>query len=359
MSDEYRVEIDQVDREQWGALLDRFLDASLYQTWAYGAVRWDEANSSHVVLYRGDEPVAVAQARIAKLPVLGGIAHMRSGPLWRRRDAEDDLEHLRRIVRAMREEYVRRRGLVLRMIPHAFDDQPEIGDLLVSEGLVHKRGDGHTVMVDLAPPIEDIRKNLIGQWRTDLNRAERGSLEWTVGHDLDLYARFEELYAEMHDRKGFAQFVSVERFRQLQRDLPDRFKLSIALCLHEGRPVAGAVNSVIGDAATAIFWATSPEGRAVRGAYFLQWRLIEHYREAGFRWYDTGGLDKESNPGTYRFKMRMAGKKPRDVWYLGEYEAAPKSVGTLLVRAGDLVRTRYRAMRERLAARRSSRATAR
>lgn len=358
MSDEYRVEIDQVDREQWGALLDRFLDASLYQTWEYGAVRWDEANSSHVVLYRGEEPVAAAQARIAKLPVLGGIAHMRSGPLWRRRDAEDDLEHLRRIVRAMREEYVRRRGLVLRMIPHAFDDRPEIGDLLVSEDLVHKRRAGHTVMVDLAPPIEDIRKNLVARWRTDLNRSERGELEWIEGADLELYTRFEALYEEMHDRKGFAEFVSVDQFRQLQRDLPERHKMSIAMCLHEGRPVAGAITAPMGETAMAIFWATSPEGRDVRGAYFLHWRLVEHFKQAGFRWYDTAGIDKESNPGSYRFKTGLGGKQARDVWYLGEYEAEPKSVGTLLVRAGDLVRTRYRAMRERLGARRSSRATA-
>jgi len=355
-SGEYRVEVDRVTQDAWAPLVDRFADANLYQTWEYGALRGGAM--SHLVLSHGDEPVAAAQLRIAKMPVLGGVAYMRNGPLWKKPGAEPDPEHLRHAVRALRVEYVKRRGLVLRVLAYEFDDHPQVADVLTSEGLVHKRSNAHTVMVDLAPSLEDIRKNLVGQWRTDLNRAERGTLEWTVGHDLDLYARFEALYAEMHDRKGFTEFVSVEQFRQLQKDLPDRFKLSIALCTHEGRPVAGAVNSVMGDAATAIFWATSPEGRGLRGAYFLQWRLIEHYKAAGFRWYDTGGLDKARNPGTYRFKMRMAGKEPRTVRHLGEYEAEPRSVGALLVRAGDALRTRYRDLRMRRQARNADGAAA-
>jgi hypothetical protein len=38
----YRVEYDDVSRDEWTCLLEQFDDANIYQTWTYGSVRWGE-----------------------------------------------------------------------------------------------------------------------------------------------------------------------------------------------------------------------------------------------------------------------------------------------------------------------------
>jgi len=38
----WQVEVDRVDAAEWSHMLDLFDDANIYQTWSYGAVRWEK-----------------------------------------------------------------------------------------------------------------------------------------------------------------------------------------------------------------------------------------------------------------------------------------------------------------------------
>src|SRR5262245_31191557 len=117
----YSVATDAVDEACWHRILEDFNDANIYQTWAYGEVRGGRGNVSHVVLEKDGEVVAAAQASIVKLPlVAAGIAYVRWGPLWRRRAVEPDVASFRQVIRALRNEYACKRGLVLRLRPALF-----------------------------------------------------------------------------------------------------------------------------------------------------------------------------------------------------------------------------------------------
>jgi hypothetical protein len=45
LNDGYHVEVDQVTKEEWSELLLRFDDATIYQTWSYGACAGEKINS--------------------------------------------------------------------------------------------------------------------------------------------------------------------------------------------------------------------------------------------------------------------------------------------------------------------------
>jgi hypothetical protein len=60
----YRVEIDKINPDDWHRELTHFSDASIYQTWSYGEVRWGRPSLSHAVVYDGDEVVGLAQANL-------------------------------------------------------------------------------------------------------------------------------------------------------------------------------------------------------------------------------------------------------------------------------------------------------
>ena len=55
--------------------------------------------------------------------------------------------------------------------------------------------------------------------------------------------------------------------------------------------MAGLVASAMGDSAIYLLGATSDDGLNSKGAYLLQWTLIQWLKENGIRWYDLGGID--------------------------------------------------------------------
>src|SRR3990172_8251419 len=176
------AEVDRVTEAQWSALLNRFEDANIYQTWSYGAVRWGERNLSHVIMRRGGEVIGMAQLRIVELPMLRcGVAYLRLGPVWLIRGGEADPSIIRCIARALREEYVRRRGLLLRILPNAFvgSQRAQVLQSAFSDFKTLPAGRAsvdRTFLLDLSVPLEMLRKSLDQKWRNQLNRAEREGL---------------------------------------------------------------------------------------------------------------------------------------------------------------------------------------
>src|ERR1035438_4981244 len=87
----YQVDVDQETPTSWMELLDRFRDANLYQTWAYGAVRWGRKNLSHFVVRKDGEALGISQLRIVRPWGLKcGIAYLRWGPLLSRKGKQID-----------------------------------------------------------------------------------------------------------------------------------------------------------------------------------------------------------------------------------------------------------------------------
>src|SRR6266487_5740741 len=153
----YAAAVDNVDEPSWCRILERFDDANIFQTWSYGDVRGGRRNISHLILTHEGEIVAGAQARVVALPLLGvGVAYIRWGPLWRLRQAGASLETFRQSLRALRNEYACRRGLILRLYPVLFeDDAPCFASILQEEGFSAAADltRARTLRLDLSRPL--------------------------------------------------------------------------------------------------------------------------------------------------------------------------------------------------------------
>src|SRR6266480_41117 len=114
------AEVDAVGEADWHNLSSDFADSSIYQTWPYGIARSGRTRISHLVVRRGPDVVAAAQARLTLIPYLNlGMAYVFWGPLWRRRNGQADPEVFRQAVRALKDEYVGGRKMVVRIIPNS------------------------------------------------------------------------------------------------------------------------------------------------------------------------------------------------------------------------------------------------
>jgi hypothetical protein len=345
----FHAEVDEVDESSWYRLLREFEDASIYQTWAYGLVRSARGRISHLVLKKHGEVVAIAQSRIVELPVIGaGVAYVMWGPLWRSRHESGDAEAFRQAIRALRNEYACRRGLLVRVYPLLFeDDQEGFIATLKEEGFARAVADARsrTILMDLTPSLDELQSRLRPHWRRELKVAVKQKLELVDGVEDELFEEFIRMYREMVERKGFREPNDINEFREIQRRLPAEFRMRVMLCRsHEGL-CAGLIASEIGSSALYLFGATSNVGMKSRGSYLLQWKLIEALKRAGMPQYDLNGINPEANPGTYKFKSDLAGDEGKDRRFLGRFEVCDSVVSLACVRAGEKLRAWAQALR--------------
>ena len=341
----WQVEVDRATTADWSQMLDLFDDANIYQTAAYGSVRWGERNLSRLVLKRDGEVVGIAQFRIIRpTPLKFGMAYLRWGPLWERRGRVTDPEVPIRLARAIEEEYLKRRRLYLRIIPNAFVESSRAQVLQsVFSGFTRESQEpddiDRTFLMDLTPTLEELRSRLDKKWRNQLSRAERNELTVKFGRGRDDYRSFRSMYDEMYKRKGFETTVDAEEFGRIHEALSESQSLLVFSCYERGVAAAGLVATAIGDSAIYLLGATSDAGLNSKAAYLLQWTLIDWLKRHGINQYDLGGINPEGNPGVYHFKKGLSGA---DICRIGPFAASRSVVSSGIVRAGLALRYRFR-----------------
>ena len=343
------------DERGWDDTLALFEDANIYQTWRYGAVISGPRNIGHVVMRRDGEIVGAAQARITRWPLApGGIAYVRWGPLWRRDGRPANLADFRQIVRALRNEFVCRRGMILRLYPRAFGTQdPELPQILKEEGFAAAdapEAGGRTILMDLTPSLDQLRLGMRAHWNRELKIAERKGLIICEGSSLTLFDEFIAMYKQMVARKKFVEPNDIYQFRSIQEQLPERLKMIVMLCRSGETSCAGLIASAIGDTAVYLFGATSNSGIKSGGSYLLHWALLDRLKRRGVTTYNLNGINPAHNPGTYKFKNDLAGVNGRDVFYLGRYDAHRHPIAYSGLRTAELARAAYRNVWTRLKA---------
>ena len=335
------VETGRASPEEWADILQNFSDANLYQTWPYSSARWGGKRLGHAVLKRENEIVAAAQVIIMKVPLCSaGLAYVKWGPLWQTRRQAPLANTLRDMIIALREIYVHRQSMLLRVTPWEFENNEQraairaagLGENLAAERL-------RTAALDLSPSMDQLRASLSRHWRYNLKVAEKNELELREGFSGYLMNDFLALYADMRRRKGEDEIPPLDYLPQVQRQLPEGSKLRIAICRHAGVPVAGLVVSAMGSKAFAVAAATGTAGMDVRGSYLVQWRMIQWLKDHKVGWYDLARINERTHPGTTQFKLGLSGKLGSIGEYLGEFQACESGTSHLLVNAADGLRS--------------------
>jgi lipid II:glycine glycyltransferase (peptidoglycan interpeptide bridge formation enzyme) len=191
--------------------------------------------------------------------------------------------------------------------------------------------------MDIACDLDDIRKGFDRKWRNQLTKAEKAGLTITSGSSLELIDEFALVYQEMLQRKQFVPSADLQRHRSIQTLLPPDLQMGIVLARHEGRPCAGAIYSALGDTAVYLFGATNDSGMRTCGSYLVQWEVLKLLKERATTYYDLHGINPEANPGTYHFKQGLAGKRGRQVTFVGQFQAfQPSIVNSALLLGGRL-----------------------
>jgi hypothetical protein len=329
-----------MDRAEWQATAPRFLDYNYRQMWEFGVACAERigAVSEHVAVEDGGEIVGLADVRIKRIPGLGtGIAYVNGGPLVRRGDGRDS-DRLSLSVKALIEEYAKRRGMVLRVMAPVdggpWNDAQRV--VLSDAGFASSDATrpNRTFLLNIDRSPEEIRKGMAQKWRNGLNQSEKRGLTVRAGTDPALFREFCDLFSRFIERKQFSVDLTPPFYLGVQEQAaePDRFQITLVDL--DGAVVAGHVGSLLGDTSVYLLGASSDEGLKAKATYLLQWQAILTAKERGLKWYDLGGIDPEGNPGVYHFKSGLGGQ---DVTAPGPLEYAAAGVRRVAVHWSERV----------------------
>ena len=348
LSGGYAYEADAIDKDTWHGLLATFDDATFYQTWSFGAVHWGENRLSHLVLSHDGRVVGLVQLQVFRVPLLAaGVAFVKWGPLWQKRGEGRSLDHLRMLLRAMHEEYAVRRGYLVRVMGKEVavrDD--DIRNVYRGEGFALQPSGYQTMILDLSPDVEALRRQMVKGHRESLRFAERQDVRVEEGSADRLMDVAMRMYREMKQRKKFVEFSDMEEIARANRDLPEHLKLRLAVCYQGEDPVGALGWSTLGKYGQVLTASTGNSGLRLKSSFLLWWTMFTYFKTRGFIDCDLAGVNPERNPGGFFFKKGLIGAKAEAVDYLGMFEAAGNLRSIVLFRGAQVLRDRYRALRE-------------
>ncbi|MEA2953277.1 MAG: hypothetical protein QOJ96_2797 [Alphaproteobacteria bacterium] len=339
-------EVDTVADLSWDQLANEFEDLNYDQIACYSAGQWGK-RVSHLLLRQQDVPIAGARTAIITLPGFKrGLAFLRFGPFWRRRDGASDLAVYRAAIAALVEEYCVRRGHCLTVIPRPNPEFYQQERQVLSEfGFSVRRAfpDPNRYLIDLSLDEDAQMRSFEQKWRYNLRQALAHDFEIRLCEsDADVRA-FQSLHATMVTRKGFYNHDMVHLLPELAAQLPEGLRPRIALAFHQGRPVVGAAIALLGDTAYYVFGGSDSAALSLKGGYALQWWIIRWLSSQNVRWYDLGGEAQE--PGLRQFKKGLVGKRGAVVTMAGEYDFWTQTSGRLMADAIYGIRGAQRIMR--------------
>jgi hypothetical protein len=329
----------------WDQVLSAFDDLHYEQTAGYATAHWGRKKNSHLLVREGSEIVAGARVILLTIPSIGrGIAWVRFGPVWRRKEHSPDPHDFSSVLGALVDEYCTRRGLLLSVLPRPDPDFGAIEHKALSElGFVDRQRyvDWNHYFVDVTLDEDAQYASLTKEWRRNLKKALASDLDIRFCADEASFRQYASLHARMVERKNTSRAGPVHLLPRLRADLPESV-LRLVLVSHQGQPVAGAVIARLGDTAYYIFGATSEEALSLRAGFALQWWIVRWLSRQGLRWYDLGGT--AGNKGLESFKSGLSGRRGRIVSVPGEYEKWNRLSDRVISDALFALRPLYRKM---------------
>ena len=179
---------------------------------------------------------------------------------------------------------------------------------------------GYSLRMDLSGTVEELQAALTSNHQRNIRLSLSEAIEWKFGHSNDLAEDLSLVYQEMTRVKNVeATLFHLASLGALRRHFGANCILFVGY--HDGQPVTGCLVLIIAGKAFYLMAATRAEGRRLRAAYGMVFKLLEFLKTKGAVYFDFCGLDPASpkSSGVDYFKRGFGGKV---VEYLGEWEWA-------------------------------------
>jgi lipid II:glycine glycyltransferase (peptidoglycan interpeptide bridge formation enzyme) len=172
-----------------------------------------------------------------------------------------------------------------------------------------------SIVISLSSSEEQLRANLSKNWRHNLSRCEKKSLQillWENPNPQELI----EYYRQFEEQKNLSGQWRFQTLVALIQQFGNQIKIHRAFDSHH--LFLGLRGSVqIGERAWDLFAITSNAGRTTYAAYGLLWHQLLLLKKNQAKIFDFGGVDLKTNSGVFNFKKGTGGQI---INYSGEFD---------------------------------------
>lgn len=316
----------------WDAFVARAADASLLQSWGWGALKARYGWQAVRYLWR-DEGGTLAAISVLRRPLLGGLAlhYAPRGPIL-----DGHLDAWAAFWQALKGRLRAEGGTILKIDPEWTN--PEQRAVLEASGarpsplpIQHQA----TAVLDLQG---DVIARVKESARRHMRHAERAGVTVQPATTPAAMDAFYPLLQQTGARQRFP--VRPRRYYQdLLSVFSERDQIRVYLATHGGRPVAGTVMLTYGNRLVYLFGASNDTGRSLRAAYLLHQRAILDAQQRGCTLYDLWGVPVDpvqGHPGYgyYRFKIMF---NPQIVRFIGLFDLPVRRPLAPIVRFAERV----------------------
>jgi len=307
----------QSDAEAWDALLLRFPDHTVFQSYGWGEHRSRFKWRAHrLTATDNGQMVAMAQVLVRRFQLGVAVAWVPGGPIGAIETWNDSF---RRALRTS----IGARHLYCRVSPMREEVSLDI-ERMTFAGWLRPKAPMNSGLSLLYQPSESESTrsaNASGNWRHNLRRALKfGHVAsvWRTPDPDEMLA----VYEAMQAHKKLDEQVSRPALVSILEILGDR---CVVVRCDDARGHLLALRGALafGNRAWDLFAAATPEARKVYASHAAFWELMRQCASRGVEWYDMSGVDPVGNKGVYDFKK---GTGARDFRYLGEWEWATSRV---------------------------------
>lgn len=214
-----------------------------------------------------------------------------------------------------------------------------------------------TIMVDLTPDAEAITLRQHKTRRYNANLAARKGVTVRQARSLSDLERWYALFETTRLRDGF-ESRTFAYFRQVWDLLRPNGQAQLFLAEYDGKLLAGALVTLVGQQGIYLYAASSNEGRKLMPNDLLQREMMRWAKSQGATLYDLWGIAETDDPadplaGVTHFKRGWGGQV---VEYLGAFDYIYAPVAYRVFRAGRTLAKQVVAARVRLVRKHAERA---
>ncbi len=299
-----------LNTEQWDEFLERYPNAHILQTSAWGAFKsrygWQALNFANAD--------AGAQVLLRKLPLGLTIAYIPKGPLG---------DNWRTLLPEIAEECRKRSTIAIYVEPDAWQEQAAnaaeaLPGYALSDISIQPR---RTITISLEGTEEDWLARMKQKTRYNIRLAEKKEVQIGWSNDLDT---FNQLMQTTGARDEFGVHPA-SYYRQVYDLFHPSGACELFMATYQGQALAAIMAFKRGKRAWYFYGASNDQERNRMPTYLLQWQAMRWAAQAGCNEYDLWGVpdaDEEELEtqftqrsdglwGVYRFKRGFGGEVKR------------------------------------------------
>ena len=297
--------------DEWIKLWEHVSFANLMQSWEYGEAKriqkWKPIR--FVILDQNNKPQAMFQVLFKGLPLIGGVVRLNRGPVYFEDFIDEPLEHkiISKIFKTIKILAKQRRWWYISFSPElTYSNYNKLSLESIGIKQITKHITYGSIRLSLNSPVDVIFMGLKSKWRNLLRKAQKLEVEvlevfnrQDTDEIIDIYIKFQE----ENNFKGIPKKLLVS----MLGNQSESTKYKVYKTLFENKISGFVFIAYHGDTATYLIGWSSYEGRKQNVNYILLWNAICQAKEFGLKWFDMGGVNKNTPNGIRHFKEGIQG----------------------------------------------------